>query len=124
MCSKRFLNSPPLYSKNVWVLILSCPSQRLQGSGPPLCSNVSFHGGWLWTPTPLSLSPSESCQEALFLDTNVKPFFFLGFYSLFSLLELCRHGGASCLEKAYLFSLASVYYCEDGLERQLRGPIK
>lgn len=37
MCSKRFLNSPPLYSKNVWVLVLSCPSQRLQGSGP-LCA--------------------------------------------------------------------------------------
>lgn len=63
-------------------------------------------------------------SEALFLDTNVKPFFFLEFYSLFSLLELCRHGGASCLEKAYLFSLASVYYHEDGLGHQLRGPIK
>lgn len=68
--------------------------------------------------------PSRVLSEALFLDTNVKPFFFLEFYSLFSLLVLCRRGGASCLEKAYLFSLASVYYCEDGLEHQLRGPMK
>lgn len=124
MCSKRFLNSPPCIPKicefsSSLVLPSICRDQD------PLCALVflSMVDGYGLPHPGVSLLQSP-VRGLVSWYKCIKPFFFLEFYSLFLLLVLCRRGGASCLEKAYLFSLASVYYCEDGLEHQLRGPMK